>query len=60
MPQEPIGDKKPFFAEASKGEGEQEKQSAKDELQKNIEEIKKRDDKKSWLKEKFDYWREQL
>jgi len=50
MPQEPIGDKKE----------EREKQSANDELRKNIEEIKKRDDKKSWLKEKFDKWREQL
>lgn len=47
MPEEKIGDKK---------EG-QEKQSAKDELQKNIEEIKKRDEKKNWLKEKFDVWR---
>ncbi len=47
MPQEPIGDKKES----------QEKQSAKDELQKNIEEIRKHDDKKNWLKEKFDVWR---
>ena len=50
MPEEQIGDKKE----------EQKEQSAKSELQKNIEEIKKRDKPKNWLKEKFDAWREQL
>jgi hypothetical protein len=48
MFEEPIGDKKETH----------ERQSAKDGLQKNIEEIKKRDIKKNWLREKFDKWRE--
>jgi hypothetical protein len=48
LTQKQIGDKKDV--------GEKQ---FKQELQKNIEEIKKRDIKKNLLKEKFDQWREQ-
>ncbi len=48
MPQEPIGDKKE----------EEQKKSAKVELPENIVELKKREEKKNWLKEKWDKWRE--
>ena len=48
MPQEPIGDKK---------ENEQ-KKSAKVEVPEHIAELIKRGEKKNWLKEKWDKWRE--
>ena len=48
MPQEPIGDKK---------ENEQ-KKSAKVEGPEHIAELIKRGEKKNWLKEKWDKWRE--
>ncbi len=48
MPQEPIGDKK------ENGQ----KKFAKVELPEHIAELKKREEKKSWLKEKFDKWRD--
>ncbi len=51
MPQEPIGDKK---------ENEQ-KKSAKMEMPDHfVPTEKEAKEKKSWLKEKFDVWREQL
>jgi hypothetical protein len=46
IPEEQSGDKK-----------EKEKKSMS-ELEKNIEQIKGRENKKSWLKEKFDIWRD--
>jgi hypothetical protein len=46
MPEEEIGDKK-----------EEQKQSAKVELPEHLAELKKREKKKNWLKEKFDVWR---
>lgn len=41
LPPEEMGDKK----------------EKKDEVEKNIEELKKRSSPKNWLKEKFDVWR---
>lgn len=46
-PEEKIGDKKE----------EHKEQSAKDVLDRNIEEIKKRAKPRSWLGEKYDEWR---
>mgnify|MGYP001613415696 CR=1 FL=1 len=47
MPRQPIGDKK------------EEEKSFNAKSKENVEELKKRDNKKNWLKEKFDAWREQ-
>ena len=48
MPEEQIGDKKE----------EEQKKSAKAEISDSIEQLKSKENKKNWLKEKWDKWRE--